>query len=234
MYFLNAEPKRVIATSCSGVWVSFLFIYRFLTGDRFCLRRGRFRGRVQGVRTPPPPPEMTCGFLIQLVFCKKKKKKTMWFIGVEVEQETSAPPPKKNPGPAPATTQAKSSSRYLRRLMRARWNERSETKRLSTNLHVFLLSHDIIARSMTSNCALDLSTQLTIFKVTASIRTPGWLVRTLTKVLSPFWEERWSGVKPYWQKMKESIKTIFPIMCKDKNVIKRITITQLYLDRLTE
>ena len=45
------------------------------------------------MRTPPPPPsEMTCGFLIQLVFCKKK---TMWFIGVEIEQETSAPPPKK-------------------------------------------------------------------------------------------------------------------------------------------
>ena len=38
---------------------------------------------------------MTCGFLMQLVFCKKKK--TMWFIGVEVEKETSAPPPKKNP-----------------------------------------------------------------------------------------------------------------------------------------
>ena len=45
-----------------------------------------------------PLPEMTCGFLIQLVFCKKK---TMWFIGVEVEQETSAPPPKKNSGSAP-------------------------------------------------------------------------------------------------------------------------------------
>ena len=30
--------------------------------------RGGSRGRVQGVRTPP---EMTCGFLIQLVFCKK-------------------------------------------------------------------------------------------------------------------------------------------------------------------
>ena len=44
------------------------------------------------------PPEMTCGFLIQLVFCKKK---TMLFIGVEVEQETSAPPPKINPGSAP-------------------------------------------------------------------------------------------------------------------------------------
>ena len=47
-----------------------------------------------------PPPEMTCGFLIQLVFCTHKKK-TMWFIGVEVEQETSAPPPEKNPGSAP-------------------------------------------------------------------------------------------------------------------------------------
>ena len=47
----------------------------------------------------PPPPEMTCGFLIQLVLCKKK---TMGFIGVEVEQETSASPPKKNPGSAPA------------------------------------------------------------------------------------------------------------------------------------
>ena len=46
----------------------------------------------------PPPPEMTCGFLVQLVFCKKK---TMRFIGVEVEQETSAPPPKRNPGSAP-------------------------------------------------------------------------------------------------------------------------------------
>ena len=43
-----------------------------------------------GCRGCAPPPEMTCGFLIQLVFCKKKKK-TMWFISVEVEQETSAP-----------------------------------------------------------------------------------------------------------------------------------------------
>ena len=58
--------------------------------------RGGSRGRVQGVR--PPPPEMDCGFLIELVFCKKKN---MWFIGVEVEQETSEPPPKKNPGSAP-------------------------------------------------------------------------------------------------------------------------------------
>ena len=34
--------------------------------------RGGSSGRVQGVCTPPLP-EMTCGFLIQLVFCKKKK-----------------------------------------------------------------------------------------------------------------------------------------------------------------
>ena len=44
----------------------------------------------EGGRGCAPPPEMTCGFLIQLVFCQ-----TMWFIGVEVEQEKSAPPPKK-------------------------------------------------------------------------------------------------------------------------------------------
>ena len=48
----------------------------------------------------PPPPEMTCGFLIHLVFLQKK---SMWFTGVEVEQETSAPHPKKYPGSAPVT-----------------------------------------------------------------------------------------------------------------------------------
>ena len=78
----------------------------YLTGRYVCdfkkwivftliLIRGGYWGWVQGVRTPPPPPEMTRGFLIQLVSCKKN---TMWFIGVEVEQETTAPPPKKNPG----------------------------------------------------------------------------------------------------------------------------------------
>ena len=61
--------------------------------------RGRSRRRVQGVHTPPPP-EMICGFLIQLVFCQKKKK-LCGFSGVEVEQETSALPLKKNPGSAP-------------------------------------------------------------------------------------------------------------------------------------
>ena len=51
----------------------------------------------------PPPPEMTCGFPIQLVLCKKK---TTWFISVEVEKETSATPPQKNPGSAPEANSA--------------------------------------------------------------------------------------------------------------------------------
>ena len=58
--------------------------------------QGQIKG--EGAGGAHPPPEMTCGFLIQLLFCKKK---TIWFIGVEVEQETSAPPPKKKPGSAP-------------------------------------------------------------------------------------------------------------------------------------
>ena len=53
------------------------------------------------MRTSPPPPplEMTCGFLMLVTGIQEKK--AMWFIGVEVEQETSAPPPTKNPGSAP-------------------------------------------------------------------------------------------------------------------------------------
>ena len=58
--------------------------------------RGRSKGKLQGVRPPPPRDELrfsnTTGIL---------QKKTMWFIGVEVEQETSALPPKKNPESAP-------------------------------------------------------------------------------------------------------------------------------------
>ena len=60
------------------------------------ITRGGSRGRVQGVRTPPPRDDLrfsnTTGIL---------EKKNMWFIGAEVEQETSAPPPKKNPGSTP-------------------------------------------------------------------------------------------------------------------------------------
>ena len=63
------------------------------------MTQGRIQGEGAGL-AHPPPPEMTCGFPIQLAFCKKK---TMWFIGVEAEQEKSVPPPNKNPGSAPVT-----------------------------------------------------------------------------------------------------------------------------------
>ena len=68
--------------------------------------------------SPPPSPEMTCGFLIQLVFCKKK---TMWFICVEVEQETSAPPPKKNPGSAPVLFPSSTKSKLTNKNFRPFW-----------------------------------------------------------------------------------------------------------------
>ena len=55
----------------------------------FIRDKGGSRGRVQGVRTPPPN---TTGIL---------PKKKLWFTGVELEQETSAPRPKKKPGSAP-------------------------------------------------------------------------------------------------------------------------------------
>ena len=65
------------------------------------ITRDGSRGRVQGVRTPPPRDDPrflnTTGIL----------QKAMWFIGVEVEQETSAPPPKKNPGSAPDNRKVK-------------------------------------------------------------------------------------------------------------------------------
>ena len=74
-------------------------------------------GGYRGCAPPPPPAEMTCGFLIQLVFCKKKK--TMWFIGVVVEQETSAPPPKKNPGSPLPTIQRL--SEVMKKILRTSW-----------------------------------------------------------------------------------------------------------------
>ena len=88
-YYSNFKP-RLLVFVCPGFNAQIAYMWEL---------RGRSMGRVKGVRTSPP--EMTCSFLIQLAFCKKK---TMWFIGVEVEQETSAPPPKKNPGSAPGAT----------------------------------------------------------------------------------------------------------------------------------
>ena len=52
--------------------------------------RGGSRGRVQEVH--PPPPEITCGFQIQLVCTSGHQSVTPFLSG--------APPPKRNPGSA--------------------------------------------------------------------------------------------------------------------------------------
>jgi len=89
--------KLLLVRLCIVVWAFFsVFSIFCITSFGDCNRPQHQGGGCGGCE--PPPPEMTCGFLIQLVFCKKK---TTRFIGVEVEQETSAPPPKKNPGSAP-------------------------------------------------------------------------------------------------------------------------------------
>ena len=88
----------------SFFFLTFLYFFLIFPADfnrvdkKELQTRGGSRGRVQGVRTLPPPRDdlrfsNTTGIL---------QKKTMWFIGVEVKQETIAPPPKKNPGSAPA------------------------------------------------------------------------------------------------------------------------------------
>ena len=55
------------------------FRFFFFSGtsilDSIFSGRGGSRGRVHGVRTPP---EMTCGYLIQLVFCQKKNYVVYW------------------------------------------------------------------------------------------------------------------------------------------------------------
>ena len=68
-------------------------LLRWVQLSEYDIFRGGSRGRVQGLRTPPPSPEMTCGSLIQLVFTSGHQSVTPFLSG--------APPPKKNPGSAP-------------------------------------------------------------------------------------------------------------------------------------
>ena len=102
MIFECNTDKMIIGDTIFFIISSFFFRLEKHTEYRsvaqYFENRGTW-GKVQGcaplpLPPSPPPPEMTCGFLIELVlvFCKNK---AMWFIGVEVEQETSAPPPKK-------------------------------------------------------------------------------------------------------------------------------------------
>ena len=97
-----------------------------VSSDTYHYRRGRSRGRVQGVRTPPPG--MTCGFLINTVqvlhshtksavsFDMYSQQFTLCYVPVKSpllhirfynflrhQPVTGAPPPKKNPGSAPVS-----------------------------------------------------------------------------------------------------------------------------------
>ena len=42
---------------------------------RYLVTGADLGGGCRGCAPLPPPPEMTCGFIIQLVFCKKIEKK---------------------------------------------------------------------------------------------------------------------------------------------------------------
>ena len=75
--------------------------------------RGGSRGRVQGVRTLPPPPRDDLRFSNTTGI--PQKKKTMWFNGVEVEQETSAPSPEKKSWIRPCHLLSEKSPRLTRR-----------------------------------------------------------------------------------------------------------------------
>ena len=60
---LTVQTCECVAQFCE--WIPIYW------GNLPSVYRGGSRGRAPEVRTPPG---MTCGFLIQLVFCKKKKK----------------------------------------------------------------------------------------------------------------------------------------------------------------
>ena len=100
-------PYRVpLAPPRKSYWIRLLFTQERLSRRDFCdgaklrcadlqVTRGGSRGRVQGCA--PPPPEMTCGFLIQLVFCKKNY--VVYWCWSRARDECT--PPKNNPGSAP-------------------------------------------------------------------------------------------------------------------------------------
>ena len=74
---------------------SFLLQRKYRDGSR-----GGFRGYAAPHSPSPTHPEMTCSFLIQLVFCKKKfHQSAKPFL-------CGAPLPKKNPGSAPGIDMA--------------------------------------------------------------------------------------------------------------------------------
>ena len=75
------DPSQVVYDSALAFRDHLQMIIWILTREKSgldCKREHRHTGAdlEGGCRGCAPPPEMTCGFLIQLVFCKKKKQKT--------------------------------------------------------------------------------------------------------------------------------------------------------------
>ena len=69
--------------------LSFSFVAKDYKRERY---RGGSRGRVQGVRTPPPPWGEPLFFVFTFKICLPHQSVTPFLSG--------APPPKKNPGSA--------------------------------------------------------------------------------------------------------------------------------------
>ena len=86
----------------------------------------------------PPPPEMTCGFLIQLVFCKKKKNYAFYWCRSRAREECTPPPKKKNHGSAPVEPKGLSII-YL--FLLAKW-ERTKVMGVWTNVATFITIPD--------------------------------------------------------------------------------------------
>ena len=93
---LRSAASWVLISRPPTKWYKIRLEKNHLTSQLIVIRGGS-RGRVQGVRTPP---EMTCGFLIQLqVFCKKKNYVVYWCWS-RLSKRLVHPLLKKNPGSA--------------------------------------------------------------------------------------------------------------------------------------
>ena len=85
MAMRNSPSGLIKAVKSVTIYGYLRYSPALLSGSPFCLvifkkitdcsvsPQGRIKGEGAGGAHPPPLPEMTCGFLIQLVFCKKKK-----------------------------------------------------------------------------------------------------------------------------------------------------------------